>query len=277
MIPTPTNPLTKDNPMTFDREIAAMLAPRSLLDAAQRRVIESLWDESKVERENGRFARKDGIPGEGGVDLFGQPLKADRPALDPIVSLGGKQQSLFAKNGLPGQMALFADAGVPDGMVATLLEKPVSVGKIDLVPANTGVDVLSGDHEEGRDETKPSSGEPAMQPLTVTFSGNATEKQQQYIDALLGKINQRLEELAAVAPKSTDAVATGYRAAVADKHANASMVIDRLKTIEGSDILGEAYRQAERVLRDKQEKDALRPMREAAVKAFNAIPVRYGQ
>lgn len=50
--------------MTFDLEIAAMLAPRSLLDAAQRRVIESLWDESKVERERGRFAKKDG-PGDG--------------------------------------------------------------------------------------------------------------------------------------------------------------------------------------------------------------------
>lgn len=51
-------------------------------------------------------------------DLFGEPLPGVAAKPDEIQSLGGKQMSLFGKQGLPGQRHLFTDAGVPDELVA---------------------------------------------------------------------------------------------------------------------------------------------------------------
>lgn len=56
-------------------------------------------------------------PSKPATDLFGAPVKPDAPKAEPIESLGGKQQNLFGKKGLPGQQNLFADAGVPESMV----------------------------------------------------------------------------------------------------------------------------------------------------------------
>lgn len=56
-------------------------------------------------------------PPKPATDLFGTPVKPESGKADPIESLGGKQQNLFGKKGLPGQQNLFADAGVPESMV----------------------------------------------------------------------------------------------------------------------------------------------------------------
>lgn len=105
--------------MDLNEQLAGMVAPHSSLEAAVRRLMESgLWDETKVNRDKGRFAPKGTA---GSRDLFGDELKSEPPEPERFENLGGRQQSLFGKRGLPGQRHLFSDAGVPDELVA----KPV--------------------------------------------------------------------------------------------------------------------------------------------------------
>ena len=102
--------------MDLNEQLAGMVAPHSLLETAMRRLMESgFWDETRVNRDKGRFAPK-GTAGQ--RDLFGDELKPETPEPERFENLGGRQQNLFGKRGLPGQRHLFADAGVPDDMVA---------------------------------------------------------------------------------------------------------------------------------------------------------------
>lgn len=57
-------------------------------------------------------------PKKGNVDLFGEALKPAPPKQATFENVRGKQDSLFAKEGLAGQMNLFADKAVPDDMLS---------------------------------------------------------------------------------------------------------------------------------------------------------------
>lgn len=110
--------------------------------------------------------------------------------------------------------------------------------------------------------------------LTIKeMRGTPSDRQAAYIRDLLEQRNAELAEIAAVAPKSAAAVEAAIQHLLDVPHSDASWMID---TLQRDNILGEAYRHAERVIRDKEEKKALHPMYAAAMQNLNAIPPRRG-
>ncbi len=96
------------------------------IEAEAKRIREELerWDKWTTDSDLVREARvKAGLeqPTEGQKNIFGE-VEEPKPKPQEVESEAGKQGSLFAKEGLPGQKNLFPDKGVPDDMVA----EPVS-------------------------------------------------------------------------------------------------------------------------------------------------------
>lgn len=245
----------KDPPPPPEARYAAALAPEQAVE----RYEAQQWTEAQLEayalgRSHAlgpdQYARRKSSPGQ--LALFGD----DEPTAP--TGTGKHDVSHEPRDELGRWTAGPPAAEKPEDLPAAAVDPPASVATV------------------GQEETtsQPKSGATTMQPLTVTIAGTTTPKQQQYIDALLERINANLQELASVAPRSTEAVAAEYRQSLTMPHTSASMMIDRLKFIADGNVLGKVYQQAERVLRDKAEKAALMPLLQAAADAFRAIPVK---
>lgn len=123
--------------------------------AAQR----GLFEEDEHPRNNdGKFTKKGGgasftEPGE--FQLSGKS-KTSGPKFE---NANGKQGSLFAKQGLPGQMNLFADAGVPDDLLsrdqraARQTEESRQSGPVDHIQFKRDFDAAYKTLEGGNGET----------------------------------------------------------------------------------------------------------------------------
>lgn len=124
-----------------------------------------------------------------------------------------------------------------------------------------------------QDETKPAlEEEPMSTQFTVTLAKEPSEKQRQFVDDVLAQASKKLDELQKLAPQSVDVVRKRHQESLSKANTNfADNVIGHYRS---KDWLSEVYQVAERELRNKEEKAALMPLRQAAAAAFNAIPVR---
>jgi len=98
-----------------------------------------------------------------------------------------------------------------------------------------------------------------IQPLTVTLAKPpVSEKQQAYLDDILAQATEQLQALSEHAPQSCEHVAAKWQDMLAvEKTWFADTVIT---TLRDHDWLMEVYRTAERTLRNKTEKEALKSL-----------------
>lgn len=98
-----------------------------------------------------------------------------------------------------------------------------------------------------------------ISPFSVSLVKNAaSEKQQKYLDDLLSQAVAELESLSEHAPQSCEYVSVKWREMLATQ--NTWFADTLISTLKDHDWLMEVYRVAERTLRNKNEKDALKPL-----------------